>query len=112
MKTFILIIRAGRIHIKVGAYGEGDKPVISTSGNSAITITGSYLNINNISIKVNSNSTELACENNPKGEISGIRLEAGLPNNILQHIQISVHMPEYLLIITQIIILSVTILRK
>lgn len=76
-------------YIKVGAYGEGDKPVISTSGNSAITITGSYLNINNISIKVNSNSTELACENNPKGEISGIRLEAGASNNILQHIQIS-----------------------
>lgn len=72
-------------NIIIGAYGDGDMPVIQNSMSNVVTIKGSYITIQNIHAKVVATNFDTGCLNNPKGEISGFIFEPNSSYNTLQN---------------------------
>jgi hypothetical protein len=81
----ILLSGSASQNLIIGAYGNGDIPVIQSSTFNVVTIKGSYVEIQDIYAKVVATNFEAECSNNPKGEISGFLFESGSSNNTLKN---------------------------
>jgi hypothetical protein len=77
--------------ITIGAYGDGELPVITSNvnGREMVAITGSYLNIENISAQGVAPKVDAACQNNPVGYIIGFSLKTGSNNNTIRNVKAS-----------------------
>lgn len=73
-------------NIIVGAYGSGTNlPTISRNSNGAnVSISGSYVTIENIWAKADPPSLDSGCQNNPKGAVHDFSFESGSHDNTLR----------------------------
>ncbi|HEY3063180.1 MAG TPA: hypothetical protein VGL99_29750 [Chloroflexota bacterium] len=74
--------------IQIGAYGDGDRPVIQNS-NSEVVVTGSFLIFDNLKVRSDPDSVDTACNNNPIGNRTGFSFERGATYNVTQNSVIS-----------------------
>jgi len=74
-------------NILIGAYGSGELPLIQNSAQNGVSLTGSYLTVENIATKAIATTLEAGCSNNPTGFILGFDLGAGSHSNILRYVQ-------------------------
>lgn len=75
--------------IIITSYGEGANPIIRTSLNNSagISISGSYIIVENIFAEGIAPSIDSGCSNNPKGYIVGFQLEDGSHHITLRNVK-------------------------
>ena len=69
--------------ITIGAYGEGDPPIIQNSDED-IDVTGSWLVIEQVHVRTDAPGVDAQCQNQPAGNRYGIRFHAGSHDNVVR----------------------------
>ncbi len=75
--------------IIISSYGQGTLPLIRTSLNNSagVSISGSYITVENILAEGVASVTDPGCSNNPKGYIVGFQLEDGSHHITLRNVK-------------------------
>jgi hypothetical protein len=73
--------------IMVSAYGTGELPRIKngTTGKADVSITGSFIIVENVYASADPPTVDPGCQNNPVGHIVGFSFESGSHDNILRN---------------------------
>jgi calcineurin-like phosphoesterase family protein len=83
------LTRSGQpgLNIVVGSYGSGALPQIknSVTGTNDVSISGSYITLQNIDATATPPAVDAGCQNNPVGHIVGFSFETGAHDNVLQN---------------------------
>ena len=69
--------------ITIGAYGEGDPPIIQNSDED-INVTGSWLVIEQLHVRTDAPGVDAQCQNQPAGNRYGVRFHAGSHDNVVR----------------------------
>jgi len=70
--------------ITIGAYGQGDRPLIQNSS-TQVVVTGTNQLIDNLRVRSDPDSLDTKCKDNPIGNRTGISFEAGATNNTVRN---------------------------
>ena len=78
--------------IVVGAYGSGASPVITRNTNGAdISVSGSFITVQNFTLTATPPSIETGCANNPEGNTQGVSFESGSHDVTVQNSTMTGH---------------------
>jgi parallel beta-helix repeat protein len=71
--------------ITFGAYGTGERPIITRTSNGIVSVGGSYVVIEDIYAKAGASQVDPNCQNNPIGFVVGFEMKLGSANNIVRN---------------------------